>query len=64
MTVRILVRVANYAEGDAHLHSFRTVDVESPELEALLSLGYGNRAHAEVIGAERLTIAPEPRSTS
>jgi hypothetical protein len=58
MTVRIIVRVANYAEmsahGGEHLHSFRTIDVESPELESLLRLDYGNRAHAEVIGAELL----------
>jgi hypothetical protein len=56
MTIRIIVRVANYAEmspqGGGHLHSFRTVEVESPELERLLGMDYGNRAHAEVIGAE------------
>lgn len=58
MTVRLIVRVANYAEmspqGGGHLHTFRTVDVESPELETLLGLDHGNRAHAEVVGAELL----------
>lgn len=58
MTVRIIVRVASYAEmterGGDHLIDFRTVDVESPELEKLLKLDYGNRAHATVIGAELL----------
>jgi hypothetical protein len=56
--IRIIVRVANYAEGgDRHLYSFRTVEVDSPKLEQLLATDYGNRAHAEVIGAELL---PEP----
>lgn len=58
MTVRIIVSVASYAEmnerGGDHLIDFRTVDVESPELEKLLKLGYHNRAHATVIGAELL----------
>lgn len=56
--IRLIVRVANYAEmsgyGGGHLLSFRTVEIESPELEALLRLDYGNRAHDEVIGAELL----------
>ena len=63
MTVRIVVRVTNYAEtsqSSDHLYSFRTVDVEAPELEKLLRLDYGNRAHAEVIGAELLAMSSSP----
>jgi hypothetical protein len=58
MTVRLIVRVANYAEmspqGGGHLYTYRTLEVESRELESLLRLDYSNQMHAEVIGAELL----------
>jgi hypothetical protein len=63
MSVRILVRVVSYAEDISNvLKSFRTIDVESPELEALLKLDYANRAHAEVIGAELLKLEQQKGS--
>jgi hypothetical protein len=43
-------------ESGIKLYAFRAIDVESPELEALLKLDYANRAHAEVIGAELLKL--------
>jgi hypothetical protein len=59
--IRIITRVANSAEGD-HLHSFRSFDVEAPELEAAMKRAtYGTRSHIEVIGAEVLaTQADQP----
>lgn len=68
MSVRILVQVSNYAEmgphGGEHLKSFQTVLVESPELERLLSMDYGNRAHATVIGAELVKVASTTRKAT
>jgi hypothetical protein len=57
VTVRIIVRVADYAETSResdHRHLFKTVDIESPDLEKLLRLDYSRRMYAEVIGAELL----------
>ena len=53
--VRIIVRTSNYAEGDKHLVTYKTIDIDAPELEAVLRLsGYGRRQHVEVFGAELL----------
>lgn len=63
MTIRLLVRTDDAAMpshvGGSVLTTFKTFDVELPEVEAFLSESQGTYAHRQLVGVE---VIPHVRS--